>query len=246
MPENEKIILVMVIVFTICLTLMGVLFFLLINKYRKSIEKKKNEALNNLIVGQDNERERLARDLHDQMGPQINAIAAYISSVKADSTEVQEVLNESKEELWKASQEVRNISHDLMSTSLRKYGLIEAVRKMIDRNKHQQIAFKLHYNSEGELLDDQVCSHFYRIIQELMYNTIKHSDATDASIDFNINEETRQLTFSYTDNGKGNPDFDISNSGIGISNIKTRVMLMKGKVDFNMKNGFKSEIKVNF
>jgi NarL family two-component system sensor histidine kinase LiaS len=246
MSEIEKIILIMVVVFTICLTLMGILFFLLINNYRKSIERKKNEALNNLIVGQDNERERLARDLHDQMGPQINAIAAYISSVKADNTEIQEVLNESKEELWKASQELRNISHDLMSTSLRKYGLIEAVRKMIERSKDQNIVFEIQTNSEGENLNDQVCSHFYRIIQELMYNSIKHSGASNASIDFNINDETKQLIFTYSDNGKGNPDFDLNKSGIGISNIKTRVMLMKGKVDFNLKNGFMAEINVNY
>lgn len=236
----------MVVVFTLCLALMGVFFFILINTYRLSLEKRQKEALRNLIIGQDNERERLSRDLHDQMGPHLNALAAIVSSIKTDKPEQDELLKEVKDELWNASQEVRNISHDLMSTSLRKYGLMEAIRKLITRSDHPGLIIEMKSDTEAEELSDLQISNLYNILRELVYNTIKHSDADRAEIEFSSDQMKRKLFFKYSDNGKGSADFDPKKAGIGLSNIRTRVKLMEGEIEIDMKNGFLCRIELNY
>ncbi len=236
----------MVVVFTLCLALMGVFFFILINTYRVSLEKRQKEALRNLILGQDNERERLSRDLHDQMGPHLSAVAAMVSSIKTDKPEQDELLKEVKDELWNAAQEVRNISHDLMSTSLRKYGLMEAIRKLIKRSVNDSLKIELTTNSEAEELSDIQISNLYNIVRELVYNTIKHSGADSVNILFRIDNVKRSLFFTYSDNGKGNPDFDPRKAGIGLSNIKTRVKLLDGEIEIDLKNGFLCRIELNY
>lgn len=232
----------MVLVFTILLALMCVFFFILIRIFQQNLEKRQKEALRNLIIGQDNERERLSRDMHDQLGPQLNAIAMYADSIKTNDAELRSSLNEIKVELWNTVKEVRNISHDLMSTSLRKYGLVEAIRKLIARNK-SGVKIDFEYDTDAEHLSDLQISNLYNIIRELVYNTIKHAQATEAYIKFETDTVSRTMGFTYHDNGKGDANFNPKEVGIGLNNIRTRVKIMDGKVDFDLRKGFLCTIK---
>lgn len=242
MLEESKVAITMVIVFTFFLALMCVFFFILIRIFQQNLERRQKEALKNLIIGQDNERERLSRDMHDQLGPQLNAIAMYADSIKTNDAALKVSLDEIKEELWNSVKEVRNISHDLMSTSLRKYGLIEAIKKLIARNK-SGLNIELESDTDTELLSDLQISSLYNIIKELVYNTIKHAEASKAMIKFEVNSDSKTFFFTYKDNGKGNANFNQKEVGIGLNNIRTRVKIMDGKVDFDMSNGFLCTIK---
>ena len=235
----------MVWVFTILLTVLVLFFFMLINRYRKVMERKQNEVLRNLILGQDTERERISRDLHDQIGAQLNAIALTIDSFKSKETINFELLQETKQDLWKSQQDIRNISHDLMASSLRRYGLTEAIRKMINRNSGHGFNLFLEENTNGEELSDAQMSHIYNICRELIFNTHKHSRAKNAYIRMVIIRELKKFRFSYRDDGLGSSDKNKDQNGIGISNIQTRVKMMNGRFDYSLDSGCKAEIEID-
>lgn len=244
MPQNENQIVVLIIAFTICLFLLALFFFLLIEKYRRILQKRQTEALNNLIIGQDNERERISRDLHDQIGPQISAIAIMASGIKALDQTGQDTVREVAAELKQVQKEVRNISHDLMSSSLIKYGLVNAIHKLIDRNAFPGLEIQLESNSRSENLNERQISHLFSVVREMLMNTIKHAGATLVHIVFNFDEQAGKLILVYTDNGRGHKGGSRESDGIGISNIKTRVRLMDGTCDIDMNQGFKATIEI--
>jgi len=243
MQEIQNLVIIMLIVFTTGLSLMGVFFFILINKYRKNLEKRQREALNNIIVGQDNERVRIARDLHDEMGPELSNIIFTLDGVKTQEPEIREMIEVSKGELKAAVQRLRNISHDLMSLSLIRYGLSDAIKEMIERQAQNELKIDFQSNCSGLDFNDAVKSHLFKISQELLYNTHKHSQATEVHMRLNQDTVKKHLEFTYSDNGIGNQG-QKTTMGIGLKNIYTRVDLMNGKVQINMDNGFACNISV--
>jgi signal transduction histidine kinase len=246
MSQLAEFILVLVGSFSVILTLMSVFFFVLISKYRQNLIKKQNEALNNLIIGQDTERERLSRDLHDEMGPRLSSVLLSIGSIHSPDARISEMVEETKIELKSAIQDIRKISHDLMSLTLVKFGLIAAIEELIDRLKPGAIKVEFESNSNGQEYDDKIKSHLFKITQELIYNSNKYSGASLISINLQIDPEKRFLHYIYTDNGKGNPNYNPADAGIGLKNIKTRVGLMDGQFEVEMKTGFKAEITLNY
>ncbi len=246
MSQLAEFILVLVGSFSIILMLMTVFFFVLISKYRQNLIKKQNEALNNLIIGQDTERERLSRDLHDEMGPRLSSVLLSIGSIHSPDARISEMVEETKIELKSAIQDIRKISHDLMSLTLVKFGLIAAIEELIDRLNPGAIKVEFISNSDGQEYDDKIKSHLFKITQELIYNSNKYSGATLISINLKINPEKRFLQYIYTDNGKGNPNYNPADAGIGLKNIKTRVGLMDGQFEVEMIKGFKAEITLNY
>lgn len=244
MSEIEKIVLYLVLVFTVFLSVMAVLFLLLVRKYKRILEARQREALDNLIIGQDRERERLSRDLHDQMGPQINAIRVLLSSVKTTDPQIAEVLDETRQELLNTSSEIRNISHDLMSASLKNYGLFEAVRKLAARMQSGGIQITVAKEGGEAELNGRQISHFFSIIRELVLNSVKHSGASKISIAFRDEMKLREFELKYQDNGKGLENQ--SGDGIGIGNIRTRVMLMNGNMEMSGHEGFQLSIKIKY
>lgn len=246
MSKIAEFILVLVASFSVCLTLMAFFFFVLTEKYRKNLEKKQKEALNNISIGQDNERQRLSRDLHDEIGPMLASIVTSVDFLKTNDQEQNEILSEIKNTLKESIQDVRRISHDLMSQSLIKYGLVEGIKEMIQRRKNSKFKINFNSNSNGMEYSDLIKSNLYKINQELIYNTEKHSDADAVEIQINLNPTSRELIYLYSDNGAGNKDFHKENSGIGLKNIETRVDMMNGKIAIDMGKGFKAEIKLNY
>ncbi|HEY1047980.1 MAG TPA: histidine kinase [Bacteroidia bacterium] len=246
MPKIAEFIIVLVVSFSVCLTLMALFFFILINKYRRNLEKKQKEAINNLIIGQDNERQRLARDLHDEIGPQLSSIVMMIGSIKTDNSENTELVADIRNTVKASLQDVRRISHDLMSQALVKYGLVEGVNEMVQRRRDSHLKINFQTNSTGMEYSDHIKSHLFKITQELLYNTDKHSKATEVSIILTLNHTSQSLVYIYKDNGIGNPMFNDAEAGIGLKNIKTRVSLMNGTIEIDMKSGFTAIIELNY
>jgi signal transduction histidine kinase len=225
---------------------MAVFFFVLIRKFRINLEQRRREAITNLLLGQENERLRMARDLHDEIGPQLSTIYASMGFLDVNDEKSKAMVDELKSTMKAAIQNVRSVSHDLMSQSLKKYGLIEGINEIIQRKKNSPFEIKLESNSDGMEYNDTIKSNLYKITQELIYNSEKHSQATLVQVKIELKPESKELLYEYSDNGVGNPNYDEKEAGIGIKNIHTRVDLMNGKIHFDMKNGFVCKIFLNY
>jgi signal transduction histidine kinase len=246
MSQLAEFVIVLVGSFSLVLILMGFFFFVLINKYRVNLLKKQAEALNNFILGQDEERQRLARDLHDEMGPHLSNIVFTVDQIKDTSSDVSAIVDETKQQIKKAIKDIRTISHDLMSQSLIKFGLVEAIKEMIERQTDKVIKIAFTSNSSGLEYSDNIKSHLFKITQELVYNSNKHSHATLISLEIMIDSEKRMLVYTYKDNGRGQQNFNIKDAGIGLKNNSTRVELMNGQIEVKMTDGFYSRITLTY
>jgi len=246
MQENQQLIIILIVIFTVCLFTMGIFFFVLINKYYKNLNKKQKEALSNIILGQDNERQRIARDLHDEMGPVLSNVIFKVDEIPVVHSEIDILTVSIKDDLNQVVNRLRQISHNLMPPSLIKYGLIDALKDLAHINQYVNYKFQFSTNTDSIELDDQAKLNIYNIVQELLYNSSKHSQATIVKLDLNYNELSHDLIMRYSDNGVGLENEIMSEQGIGIKNIFTRVKLMNGKIEISGKNGFEVNLSLNF
>lgn len=195
-----------------------------------------------MSLGEEKERSRIARELHDGISGMLAALKMKFSSTISDP--------ESKDNrdyvgaLDEVSSEIRRISHDLMPGSLQRYGLVEALSSWfsdINSAKKLEIFFD-HFGMEKRL-EPQFERMLYRIIQELINNTIKHANAKEAHVQLTRNENL--LTVTVEDDGVGF-DPNKSSDGIGMQNLKSRIDAINGGLDIQSdpKNGTSVYIEV--
>jgi signal transduction histidine kinase len=238
MKEGDSIILI--IVFSLFLMVLVFTFLVMFNKYHKRLKLRQKEALNNLILGQDTERERIARDLHDELGSELSSIIFLIDEIETQQPEIIAIKIKAKLKLKEATEKIRIISHDLIPVTLSRYGLVEALSELENKSK---IELNFSSNCENLKIENSIQSHLYRIVNELIHNSVKHSGASSIVFKLNYIIEQNQIELSYKDNGKG-----FGNNmgvGIGIKNIKTRVHLMNGTLNIDGNDGFNCKIIVN-
>jgi signal transduction histidine kinase/tetratricopeptide (TPR) repeat protein len=193
--------------------------------------------INAVIESQEQERKRFASDLHDGMGQLIVALQLTIQSIKGTQTQEKTVaLVENSEQLLSDIQsEIRNIAFNLMPPVLVKEGLIPAIRELIRRiNKASQLKVVLTVHDVPKRFTNVVEISVYRILQELISNTLKHSSATELTISFTGHSDEVILTLE--DNGAGYdlPAFQNSTQSNGWRTIQTRLNLIKGSIDFDV------------
>lgn len=210
---------------------LGILFTAIIIIYRQYLSsKKQSEIIETIVDTQISERKRIAQDLHDSIGGSIslskNKLQSIIESESIDSKEAQSLLKT----LTNTGNEVRQISHNLMPGELVKFGLQSAIKSIIDQTQNLEIHFYC-YGLDSRINETKEL-HIFRIIQELIQNTIKHADAKNLFI--NINKKNKTISLMVEDDGKG---FSVTNKseGMGLKGIKNRVSLMKGNIEIDSK-----------
>jgi PAS domain S-box-containing protein len=211
-------------------------------------ERKNMESLilHNTIETEENERQRFAADLHDGLGPILSSIKLHLGMLqkKKDPAKIEETLDICEHLLDEVMNMVHRISHAITPHLIEDFGLGAAVLDLIQKiGSSEDLAIVLHSNLKKERFPRDVELHYYRIISELINNSIKHSGAKKITIDLHSGNKTLQL--KYHDDGKG---FDVSanplpQSGIGIRNIYQRVNLMKGEIVFYPVDG-KTEVLI--
>ena len=226
-------------------TILLVLASLGIWLYFKQRQKLKNQEieflkqsqeitrLEALIDGEENERKRIAQELHDGINGDLSAIKYRISSLeeygiglveKADLQKIIEMID------YSCSQ-VRSISHNLMPTSILDFGLVETINQYCSKiNNSQLIELDFQYFGNVIVLTKKAETVIYRIVQELINNIVKHSKATEAIIQFNYRED--ELFITVEDNGIGFDKNAIS-TGMGHKNIKTRIDFLNAQLDID-------------
>ena len=216
-----------------------------------SDELQLNQIMLRTIVNtQEKERERLSRDIHDDLGQQLSALKFHLSAFRnyTENERAREILIESENILIDLMASVRSICFDLMPKSLEKNDLKGAVRELIRKTEamhHMKIDFIC--MSIPEVLADEISVSVYRIIQEFLSNSMKHGKPRKIEIMFQtlMNEFYIQLH----DDGIG---FDMTkkdlNRGNGLDNIESRVKAFKGSVILTSKpgGGTRYEIRLPF
>jgi signal transduction histidine kinase len=201
-------------------------FFYLRLKRKEYLKQKLLEAV---VETEENERKRIARDLHDGLGPVLSAInhyfQAYIDAKNADKEAIQTRL---QQVISGAIDEVSRISHNISPHVLEKHGLNTALNNFIaPLTNSGRIKVNFTYGFSERFEQNKELS-VYRCITELFNNTMKHAGATEITLDI-INRE-KVIFLYYSDNGKG---FDVNlakTEGMGLYNIKNRVETFGGKL----------------
>lgn len=197
--------------------------------------ERKYEATQAVLQGEEQERQRIAQDLHDSMGGMLANIRMSLSSLGYDKT------TEIREKIDKSIVEMRRISRNLMPETLKNLGLEIALKELCESmsNKHFSIQFEAFNISENIPFQTQLA--LYRITQESISNVIKHAQAQNVIVQISQNEKTISLTIE--DDGVGFNKSEI-NYGLGIKNIENRVRLINGTLDIISKKGEGTTINV--
>ncbi len=203
--------------------------------FQNKLQKRKLENIQAVLKSQEDERKRIARDLHDSLGMMLTAAQRQfeIASLEGNS-ETSEAFTKANNIMTDANTEVRKVAHSMMSISLERFGLKEALEDLFQEiESSTEISINRSYHLEFDLSkEDQ--REVFRVVQELVNNTIKHAGASE--ITFELNTASKQCTMSFQDNGKG---FDLNKKGLGIGfkNIYSRTDILKGKLKVQSKLG---------
>lgn len=206
-------------------------------------------AVNAMLRGQEEERSRLAKDLHDGLGGMLSGVKYSMSNIKENLIVTPDniaVYERSLDMIDSSIRELRRVAHNMMPETLIKFGLDETLKDYC----HSVAATKLlnvRYQSFGleQRPDSQVEIIVYRIVQELLNNILKHASASDVLVQL-VREGTR-LSVLVEDNGRGfSTDMLETNKGAGWANIKWRVEYLKGKVDVHSETGKGTSVTIEF
>jgi signal transduction histidine kinase len=214
-------------------------------KLKQVEDEKKLMAAQSLVEGQDLERKRIATDLHDGLGVLLSSVTLQFSNILDNAHEHKDLILKAQRLLEQAAQDVRKISHNMMPSILSRFGLIEAVESMFDQiDNPPEISALVNITGSPKRLTENCEIMLYRIIQELLNNTIKHAGAKNISLNMHFDQNIR---IQYSDNGKG---FDIednlSRETFGLVSIISRVGFLNGEISFESKpdKGFTAFVDV--
>ncbi len=191
----------------------------------------KDEATQSLLLGQEMERRRLAKEIHDGVGPNMSALKLQIDAIKrkAKSDTIISGLEEINVAISDIASDIRQISHDLMPSSLIDFGVITALSNFAKKiSDASEIEVHFQSNITDGLLSKEYELNIFRIIQELVNNAVKHSQC--ANIEISIRQDQESINILVQDDGVG-MDASISGGGIGLYNIQTRVESLQGDMD---------------
>lgn len=246
-PNAEQFIEVIIYTF-IAFVLMALALLLFFYFSRKKILKKElenkdmelqhqMELLEATLETQERERQRIARDLHDDISSKLNVIslnAHLLSSNNLPEKDFEEISSNIILVTKQVLENSRRIAHDLLPPILENFGLHAALEELCHSNSSGELMKVSYKNPKEELafckIDSKNHLHIFRIVQELINNSIKHGKASQINIEVDTNESKCQI--HYTDNGVG---FDMKESkkknGIGMKNIKSRTAFLRGKFE---------------
>jgi len=202
-----------------------------IKEQTENLKLERSMRLSSMIDGQELERQRLSRELHDGLGQSILAIKFRLERMtKSSPQKAQQIMEEVQELFTNTINEVRSISNNLMPAVLNEFGLVDALANLCrEVNESTGIYVELEHRNFSVEISDKISTYLYRISQEALNNIIKHSKATNAFITLKSGKD--KVTLLVRDNGIGfNYADDKKMCGNGISNIKERVLLLGGSI----------------
>ena len=214
---------------------------------QQKIEKVRTESqiriLNATLDGKETERKQIAETLHDSVSALLSSANLHLQACKklfkgpipVEVEKSQNIINE-------ASHKIRNLSHTLVSSVLLKFGLAFAIKDMAEKYSNSQL--DIEYKTKNITRYDQDFEiKLHNIIQELINNTIKHSEASNASI--YLEDKDDKIKIYIKDNGKGFDKHLVKKkNGLGINQIDARIHMMKGEFNIDSENNIGTSITI--
>lgn len=229
---------------TAILLLTAVLSYSFYRRYRLKQQKKLQDevihqqdlATKAIIGAEENERQRIAAELHDGIGQMMSVAKMNLSSFEHELVFKNDHQRKAFENVISlvddSCKEVRNVSHQMMPNALLKKGLGRAVQEFIDKIDSKVIKVSLHAEGLNEEIDKNIETVLYRVIQECVNNVLKHAKANH--LDIALIKDEDGIAATIEDNGKGFNSSDLNNfKGIGLKNIISRIKFLKGTIDFD-------------
>lgn len=201
-----------------------------------------NEIFNAIIDAEEKERKRFSRDMHDGLGALLSTLKIYVGLMQKENKNAAEkefLIAEMKDTISKAVESARTIANNIMPSVLMDHGLLKALKSFIDAlNKTRVVNVDFSFPTNKIDLPTHTETHLYRIILELINNTLKHANAS--KIDVSIDYTNDFLRVSYHDNGDG---FDYEKvygkqaGSQGVKNILSRSNFINGTGSFETSPG---------
>src|SRR6516164_4769211 len=188
------------VIFSVLITIVIIYFFASIIRYHRRYMRLQRERILAEITIQENERKRIATDLHDSLGPLLSAVKLNINSIDIRQ-EDRDLLDRAGKTIDEIIGSMRQISYDLLPNTLELKGLTEAVRDLISHiGERGEINIQLYVVKDIPVPRHKEI-HIFRMIQEIIHNTIKHSQAKNLQIGLSV--EDNFLLLRAKDDGKG-------------------------------------------
>lgn len=214
------------------------------NKLKDLRSKVQDNMINASINGQELERKKIAAFLHDNISALLSSAGLHLQAYTSQNQSSSQEIIKTKSILEQAHDQVRDLSHELMPSLLARFGLFDALEDLCEKNSNSI----LHFQYSGTLnrttrYDEDFEMKIYFIIMELLNNIIKHSQAHQAKLSIQENDEF--LNIIIIDNGKG---FDSSRfhvlEGFGLNQIKARISNLNGTIAIDSKLDFGTDIEI--
>lgn len=256
MNESEIIIFIFVSIGIMVALVVSLVIFFNFSQKKIIAQKERNhllkmnfqkEMLESTINTQEAERSRIARELHDDISSKLNIINVNVDFIKLkiDDQGLQSSISSISSALKESLERSRKISHELMPPILEKFGLEDAINDLMNQiNLFGVLKMNIIGSEHFKNIVDQKKLHIFRIIQELINNTIKHAEATNIKIEAFLEKEI--LEINYSDDGKG--IVSTKNSiGIGTMNIESRVQILNASWEnIPQETGIKYKFKIPY
>jgi signal transduction histidine kinase len=226
--------------YAIYLIVSGSIVYLLYRKRINSIKRKQAEQIQTMVATQEEERRRIARDLHDEVGVKLSALKLILSSLYEKTfgiknEEIQSLTLSSESLISEAVQDVRRLLLNLSPGVLEDFGYATAVEGLVNKiNQTKQPHFNLVIFGIHQRLQKDYELALYRITQELINNILKHAEARQVSLQ--IGQRDAKIILLIEDDGRGF-DVDSQKDGYGLHNLDIRTKLMNGTMTIDSQPG---------
>jgi signal transduction histidine kinase len=216
------------------------------NNYKSKVLKEK-DTRKTIFLTQENERTRIAKDLHDHIGGMLSSVKIQNELIRKGSISgnIRNYADTNSTLIDQVVIDLRTIVRNQASQFIIDNGFEYELRLLCDQYSIlNKIKMSLEFNHRDIILKNDFAINLFRVFQEMMHNTAKYAECTEVTIRISINDG--MFHAFYADNGKGFNNAEKRNSGMGVKNIDTRIKLFEGSYQFKSQPGLETSYSCSF